>query len=345
MVREMHGFVDEAELEDWLSRPSRADVEAVRAHPGDFMILGAGGKMGPTLALRIQRAVQEAGTAQQVIAVSRFSDARACEALRSAGIEILSEELLSEGAMERLPSVENVFYLAGRKFGSSGNAALTWAMNVLLPGRVVERFRLSRIVALSSGNIYPLMPVGSKGASETIQPGPVGEYAQSVLGRERIFEYGASEYGARVVNLRLNYALEPRYGVLLDLGLRVWRHEAVDVTMPAVNVIWQGDANSYALQSLRLAASPAGILNIAGAEILRVRDIALAFGARWKKTVEFCGEEAETALLNDATQCRALFGPQQVGWEQVLEWTAQWIETGARTLEKPTHFEARDGKF
>lgn len=345
MVKSMQGFRDEAELEEWLSRPSPADIETVKAHHGDLMVLGAGGKMGPTLALRIRRAVQHACTGQRVFAVSRFDDLQLRNTLTASGIEVIPLDLMSEGALATLPPAPNLLYLAGRKFGSSDNASLTWAMNVLLPALVAERFRSSRIVALSSGNIYPLMPVSSQGANEDTPVGPVGEYAQSVLGRERMFEHGAIAYGTPVVNLRLNYALEPRYGVLADLGLKVWNNEPVDLGMPAVNVIWQGDANSYALQSLALCRSPASVLNVAGGEVLRVRDLALAFAQRWNKQPIFTGEEADTALLSDSTKCRTLFGEPQVTWRQTLDWTAHWIESGGRSLGKPTHFEARDGKF
>lgn len=341
----MPGFRDESDLEEHLSRPTPADIEAVKTLGGDFMLLGAGGKMGPTLALRIQRAINEAGASQRVIAVSRFSEDRVRETLINAGIEIYSTDLLDEQALFDLPDTENLIYLAGRKFGSSDNAGLTWAMNVLLPGRVVDRFRTARIAALSSGNIYPLMPVDSKGANEGSALGPVGEYAQSILGRERMFEYGAEAYGAKVINLRLNYALEPRYGVLLDIGLKVFNEEPVDVTMPAVNVIWQGDANSYVLQSLTLAASPAATLNIAGPEILRVRDIATAFAKRFNKPLSITGIEAPTALLNNGSRAHQLFGPPLISWQQAFDWTADWISTGGRFLGKPTHFEARDGKF
>lgn len=341
----MPGFRDESELEEHLSRPTPADVQAVRDLGGDFMLLGAGGKMGPTLALRLQRAIQEASTDQRILAVSRFSDDAVRDNLANAGVEIHSTDLLDEQALFDLPDTANIVYLAGRKFGSSGNPGLTWAMNVLLPARVVDRFRESRIAALSSGNIYPLMPASSKGANESTPVGPVGEYAQSILGRERMFEFGASEYGARVINLRLNYAVEPRYGVLADIGQKVFQGQPVDVTMPAVNVIWQGDANSYVLRSLALAASPSVTLNIAGPEILRVRDIANAFGQRFNLPVTITGEEAPTALLNDGSHAHELFGLPLIDWHQAFDWTADWISTGGRMLGKPTHFEARDGKF
>ncbi|MBM3760745.1 MAG: NAD-dependent epimerase/dehydratase family protein [Acidobacteria bacterium] len=341
----MQGFSSEEDLEEFLSRPNPQDVSATLRNPGDFILLGAGGKMGPTLALRLKRAIDVAGSTQRVFAVSRFSDQRSRAILEAVGISILSAELLNSEQLSGLPDAANVIYLAGRKFGSTDNAALTWAMNVLLPARVVERFRSSRIAALSSGNIYPLMPVDSRGADELTPPGPVGEYAQSILGRERMFEYGASSLGTKVINLRLNYALEPRYGILTDIGLKVWHNEPVDLTMPAVNFIWQGDANSYVLQSLALASSPASVLNIAGPDIVSVREIANRFAERFKRPVQFTGVEAKTALLNNGSKAHDLFGPPQIHWHQSLDWTANWIASGRRNLNKPTHFEAWDGKF
>lgn len=341
----MDGFQSEDELEDFLSLPSPADIETVKSLGGDFLILGAGGKMGPTLTLRIQRAIRAAGTSQQVHAVSRFTETRLPALLGAAGVHIHSLDLLNWQALSSLPRVENVIFATGRKFGSSGQASLTWAMNVLLPGHVVEHFRDSRIAALSSGNIYPFVPITSGGCTEDHPVGPVGEYAQSVLGRERAFEYGADSLGARVINLRLNYALEPRYGILSDIGLKVWHGQSVDLTMPAVNFIWQGDANSYVLRSLPLAASPAAVLNIAGPDILAVRDIAMAFADHWGIPIAFTGAEAPTALLNNGSRAHALFGTPTVSWQQMLTWTAHWISSGGRSLGKPTHFEARDGKF
>lgn len=341
----MPGFRDETDLEEHLSRPTPEDIATVEQLGGDFLLLGAGGKMGPTLALRIRRAIEHLGSNQRVIAVSRFSEERVKQTLEHAGIEILATDLLDQQALFDLPDAPNVIYLAGRKFGSSGNAALTWAMNVLLPGFVVDRFRESRIASLSSGNIYPFVPTSSKGANEETPVGPVGEYAQSVLGRERMFEYGSQAYGARVINLRLNYALEPRYGILADIGLKVFEGEPVDVTMPAVNFIWQGDANSYVLRSLPLATSPASVLNIAGPEVITVREIATAFAKRFNKPLTLTGTEAATALINDGSKAHGLFGAPLISWQQTFDWTCDWISTGGRNLGKPTHFEARDGKF
>jgi nucleoside-diphosphate-sugar epimerase len=341
----MDGFQSEAELEDFLSRPSPEDIAAVQSLGGDFLVLGAGGKMGPTLTLRIQRAISAAGTSQQVHAASRFSEARVGALLENAGVHLHSLDLLDWSALTALPRAENVIFATGRKFGSSGQASLTWAMNVLLPGHIVDYFRHSRIAALSSGNIYPFVPLSSGGCTEDHPIGPVGEYAQSILGRERAFEYGADSLGARVINLRLNYAIEPRYGILADIGLKVWSGQPIDVTMPAVNFIWQGDANSFVLRSLPLAASPAALLNIAGPDIVLVRDIAIAFSDHWGVPVAFTGHEAATALLNNGARAHALLGKPTVSWSQMLTWTANWISAGGRSLGKPTHFEARDGKF
>jgi nucleoside-diphosphate-sugar epimerase len=241
-----------------------------------------------------------------------------------------------------LPDSKNVIFLAGRKFGSTGNEGLTWATNALLPAMIAEKYRDARIVALSSGNIYPLT---RDGANEQTAPQPAGEYAQSVLARERIFEYFANRNGTRVALLRLNYAIDVRYGVLLDIGQRVFARQSVSVAMGAVNVIWQGDANSVVLRSLALAASPPFVLNVTGPEVLRVRDIGLKFARVFGVEVEFEGHEAETALLNDASLCNRMLGTPPVSVDEMIHMVADWIRSGGETLNKPTHFEVRDGKF
>jgi nucleoside-diphosphate-sugar epimerase len=299
--------------------------------------------MGPTLAMRVKRALRETGQDRRVIAVSRFSDAAAAARLRAAGVEIHAADLLAEKL--DVPDAANVIYLAGRKFGSTGQAGLTWLMNVVVPERVARRYAGSRIAVLSSGNVYPLRRPADGGSNETSEVQPVGEYAQTVVGRERIFTHYAESTGTPVIILRLNYAVEPRYGVLVDIAQKVWRGEPVDLTMGYVNVIWQGDANSYVLRALPHATPEAPVLNLAGLEILRVRDLAEAFAARFGKTARLVGSEAETALLNDARKCADLLGPAEYGVEQVLDWTADWIRNGGRNLGKPTHFESRDGKF
>jgi nucleoside-diphosphate-sugar epimerase len=338
-------ITNERELIDTLTVPSEADIEAAARLSGDIILLGAGGKMGPTLALRARRAAKAAGVNRRIIAVSRFTSAAAEQELSSAGIQTLACDLLDRAALAALPQAENVIYMAGRKFGSTGGEAVTWAMNVHLAAMVAERYQTSRIVAFSSGNIYPFVPVTSGGATEATPPGPVGEYAQSVLGRERMFEYFSGIYDIPMVLLRLNYAAELRYGVLLDIGTKVFAREPVDVTPGMVNVIWQGDANSVCLRSFGLCQSPPAVLNLTGPEMLSVRQIATRFGELFGVAPAFTGIESNTALLNNAARCHRLFGYPSVSVEELIAWTANWIGMGGATHEKPTHFETRDGKF
>jgi nucleoside-diphosphate-sugar epimerase len=331
----------EPQLEDLLSAPSEADIHAMSRLEGDLLILGAGGKMGPSLARRAQRACPQ----KRVIGVSRFSDPAVRRKLEEAGVETLQADLLDPGALAQLPSVPNVIHMAARKFGSTGNEHLTWAMNTLLPGLVCERFRDARVVAFSTGNIYPLTPLALGGTVETSPVGPVGEYAQSALGRERIFQYYSDRYEMPITLLRLNYAVELRYGVLLDIGQRVFERRPVDVTMGHVNVIWQGDANSIALRSFALAQSPPTVLNVTGPETISVRWLARRFADRFGIEPAYAGSESDSALLSNAARCHALFGYPAVTVEQMIEWTADWIGRGGPTLGKPTHFEVRDGRF
>ena len=311
---------DEIELDDLLSTPMEADCAAL-ADIKEMVVIGAGGKMGPSLVARARRAAPQAG----VIPITRET----CD-------------LLDRRQVDALPDSKNVIFLAGRKFGSTGNEGLTWATNALLPGFIAERYRDARIVALSSGNVYPLT---REGANELTPPEPAGEYAQSVLARERVFEYYSGRHGTRVALVRLNYAIDPRYGVLLDIGQQVFARKPVSVAMGSVNVIWQGDANSAVLRSLLLATSPPFVLNVTGLEVLRVRDIALRFAKAFEVEVEFEGTEAETALLNDAQLCSRLMGPPSLDAGLMIEITAEWIRAGHPTLNKPTHFEVRDGKY
>jgi nucleoside-diphosphate-sugar epimerase len=309
--------------DDLLTTPSDADNVAL-ADVRELLVIGAGGKMGPSLVERARRAAPHA----RIVAVAR----------RGGDI---SADLLDREQVNALPDSDNVIFLAGRKFGSTGNEGLTWATNALLPALIAERYRDARIVALSSGNVYPLT---RDGATEETPPDPAGEYAQSVLARERIFEYFSGRYRTRMALLRLNYAIDVRYGVLLDIGRRVFARQAVSVTMGAVNVIWQGDANSVVLRSLALAASPPFILNVTGPRV-RVRDLAERFGRKFGIVPEFEGREAETALLSDASLCHRLLGPPSVPLEEMIEMAAEWIRSGKPTLPRPTHFEVRDGKF
>lgn len=332
-------------LEERLSLPSEADSDAMAALPGDLLILGVGGKMGPSLARLARRAASRAGVEKRIIAVARFTNRDLMGQLQADGIETISADLLEPGALEALPSAANVIFMAARKFGTTGAEHLTWAMNTYLPGRVAERFRDSRIAAFSTGNVYPLRPVQQGGAVESTVPLPVGEYAQSALGRERMFAYGAAQWGTPVALLRLNYAVELRYGVLLDIGQAVFQRRAVDLRMGLVNVIWQRDANSICLRSLQYAASPPLTLNVTGPETLSVRSIALAFSGHFGVEPIFEHAESTTALLNDASRAHGMFGYPSVTPAEIIEWTAGWIRDGGPTLNKPTHFEVQDGKF
>jgi nucleoside-diphosphate-sugar epimerase len=327
-----------AELEDSLSQPSAADIACMRRLEGDILILGASGKMGPTLARLCRRAADAAGQTRRIIAVSRH-------VIAEPEVEAISCDLLDRDAVATLPDCPNVLYLAGRKFGSSGSPELTWAMNALVPAIVAERFRESRIMVFSTGNIYPLRETADRGSRETDPPGPVGEYAQSCLGRERVFEYYSNQHGLRCLFFRLNYAVDLRYGVLVDIARKVHAGEPVDLAVPAFNVIWQRDANSYALRSLEHCATPPRILNVTGRETLTVREAAEFFGARFKRPCRYRGIPGPVALLSDASQCHQLLGPPEVSTETLMEMVAAWVEVGGESLNKPTHFEVADGRF
>ncbi|MGO8815753.1 MAG: NAD-dependent epimerase/dehydratase family protein [Terriglobia bacterium] len=335
----------EAELEDRLSEPSPEDVELFRHLDGDVIIIGVAGKMGPSLARLAVRAAQAAGPKRRIIGVSRFSPPSPEVSLKQAGVETFRVDLLAPGAVAALPDARNVIFMAGRKFGSTGAEYLTWAMNAYLPALVAQRYRHSRIVVFSSGNVYPLVPVESGGATEETPPAPLGEYAQSVLARERIFEFFSRRDETPVTMLRLNYAIDLRYGVLLDIGSKVFKGQSVDVTMGAANVIWQRDANSVALRCLAHSQCPPFILNLTGLEKVSIRAVAHRFGGIFGKAPVLEGHEAPTALLNNAARCHQIFGAPSVTVEQMIEWTARWIMSLGPTLNKPTHFESRDGKF
>jgi len=335
----------EAELEGLLARPSPRDVAFFREFEGDLLILGVGGKMGPSLARRARRAADESGVARRIMAVARFSKAGLREELEQSGIETIAADLLEEDQLAALPDIPNVIFMAARKFGTTGNEYLTWALNCYLPARVAERFHRSRIVAFSTGNVYPLVPVAHGGPTETSPTAPVGEYAQSALARERMFEYFSARYGTPVMLLRLNYAIDLRYGVLLDIGQKVFERRPVNLAMGMVNVIWQGDANSACLRSFPLCQSPPTVLNLTGPETLSVRALARRFGERFGVEPVFEGAEGPTALLSNAARCQALLGYPEVSIEQLIEWVADWVRAGGVTWSKPTHFEVRDGKF
>ncbi len=341
----MTAIRSEVELEERLSRPSPADVAFLRELEGDLLILGVAGKMGPSLARRARRAAEQAGVRKRIVGVARFSNPRVRQELEAAGVETITADLLDDEQLRALPDFPNVIYMAARKFGTTGNEYLTWALNTYLPGRVADRFRRSRIVAFSSGNVYPLVPVLHGGPTEATAPEPVGEYAQSVLGRERMFEYFSARYGTPVALLRLNYAIDLRYGVLADIARKVYERRPVNLAMGMVNVIWQGDANSVALRALGLCQSPPAVLNVTGPETVSVRSLARKFGERFGVEPVFEGTEAPTALLSDASRCHLLFGYPEVTLEQMIEWVSEWIRSGGVLWDKPTHFEVRDGKF
>lgn len=336
---------NEAILEDLLSTPGAEAVDLFAKIDGDLIFLGIGGKIGPSLARMALRACEQAGVSKRIIGVSLFGSARQRQKIESMGIETIAGDLLDPEFIRSLPRVENVFFLAGMKFGSEENISLTWAINSHMPGLVAGHFKDSRIVAFSTGCVYPLVPVVSGGSLESDSPGPVGEYAQSCLGRERMFEYGSKQYHTRVCLIRLNYSVELRYGVLVDIGLKVKRQEAIDLSMGYFNVIWQGDMNDMVLRSLEICESPARIINITGGDILSVREVAREFGKLFHLDPRFIHEEASTALLNNPGQALQLFGPPRVEPRQIIHWIAQWIDEGQALMDKPTHYEVRDGKY
>jgi nucleoside-diphosphate-sugar epimerase len=334
-----------AMLDDLLSEPTPRVVESMQRARGDLIVLGAGGKMGPTLARMARRAAEQAGVRRRVIAVSRFSSPGLRHVFEQHGIETVACDLLDRRAVSELPDASDVVFMAGMKFGSSGQPSMTWAENCFMPALVCERYRESRIAAFSTGNVYALVRVGSGGSRETDAPSPAGEYAMSCLGRERMFEHFSRTDGTPVSIVRLNYASELRYGVLVDIARRVMAGEPVDVTMGYLNAIWQGDANAMALCTLDHAASPPFVINVAGPEELRVRDVASTFGRLLDRPVRFAGAEAPDALLSDGRRAIELFGAPRVSPDQLMEWIADWLIAGGEMLGKPTKFEVRDGKF
>lgn len=335
-------FDNVEQLDDFLAQPSDALVEDLEALDGDIMLLGVGGKMGPTMA----RLARNAAPSKRIIGVARFSEAGLRERLDQWGIETIASDLLNAEEVEALPKVRNIIYMAGRKFGSSDNQALTWAMNVHSPAIVASAFRESRIVAFSTGNIYPLVDVMHQGALETTPPGPRGEYAQSCLGRERMFEYFSGLYGTPGRLFRLNYAIDLRYGVLFDLASRVKAGTPIDLSlMGHVNVIWQGDANAQALRCLLHCTTPTSPINISGPETLSVRWLAEELGARMGIKPKLEGMESQTAWLTNSAEAARLFGYPQVPLSAMLDWVADWVARGQPSFNKPTKYEVRDGGF
>ncbi|MBO3749264.1 NAD(P)-dependent oxidoreductase [Streptosporangiaceae bacterium NEAU-GS5] len=334
-----------AELDDRLSAPRPALVDDLRKIDGDLLVLGAGGKLGPSLVRLAVRAAGAAGGGRRVIAVSRFGGGDHAAELRAAGATVIAADIGDEAALRGLPDAPNVLFLVGAKFGTSGRAAATWNTNTYLPGQVARRFRGSRIVALSTGNVYPLTPVASAGPTEDAAPDPVGEYAMSCLGRERILEHASVENGTPTALIRLNYAVEMRYGVLVDLATALLAGEPVDLTMGHANVVWQGYANEVAIRALLLADVPPAVLNVTGPELVSIRQVATALADRLGVPVRFAGTEAGTALLSNAGRCHRLFGYPDVTLGELLDHTAAWVGSGLPLLGKPTGFQRRDGRF
>src|SRR5215470_6211462 len=336
---------DVAQLEDLLSEPTQGAVHSLGSLDGDVLILGVAGKMGPTLARMAKRASEKTGVKRRVIGVSRFSSSSLEHQLQKWGIETVRCDLLNPGSLASLPDAANVVFMAGMKFGSTGQEWLTWAVNSFLPGLTADRYRASRIAVFSTGNVYGLSQVSRGGSREDDDTNPAGEYAMSCLGRERIFEHFSRANETKMTILRLNYASELRYGVLLDVAQKVHSGRPVSLSMGYLNTIWQGDASAMSLESLAYASSPPNFLNITGPETISVRWLAGQFAARMGKVPSFEGKESEDALLSNAGKALALFGDPSVAIGLMLDWIADWVIRGGSTHAKPTHFEERTGRF
>jgi nucleoside-diphosphate-sugar epimerase len=335
-------FTSVAHLEEFLSQPTPELARDLASVAGDILVLGVAGKMGPTLARMAKRAAAD----RRVVGVARFSDVAVRAGLEKAGVETIACDLLNRSAVEALPKLPNVIYMAAMKFGAASNPALTWAMNVHVPAMVAEIFAGSRIVAFSTGCVYPFVPVAGGGATEETPVGPPpGEYAWSCLGRERMLAHFSAQLGTPGRLVRLNYAIDMRYGVLHDIAAKVLAGETLDLAMGHVNVIWQGDANALALRCLAHTTSPTSPLNVTGPHILSVRWLAEEFARRFGRTAKLSGREAPSGWLNNAARMVREFGPPKVGIERMLDWTADWLLAGMPSHGKPTHYEVRDGRF
>ena len=333
------------QLEDMISEPSQGVIDALGRLKGDIIVLGSGGKMGPSLARMARRASDQAGVSRRVIGVDVFPSDEPVSKLAAAGVEPIRCDLMDPGQLDSLPDAPNVVFMVGMKFGATGQEALTWALNAFLPGLVCRKYRKSRIAAFSTGNIYGMVPLHSGGSVESDQPDPTGEYATSALGRERIFEHFSRSMGIPTSIIRLNYSNEMRYGVLVDIAQKVWTGQPVDVTMGNANVIWQADANAIALQSLAHAASPPLVVNVAGPEVVSVRRVAEQLAEIMGKDVTITGSESPEAFLSNGQLGHRLCGYPRVSAGQMIQWIAKWVMRGGESLGKPTHFETRDGRF
>ena len=334
--------LDERGLEDILSEPTEATRKALASLHGDIVVLGAGGKMGPTLAMMLRKASPHNKT---IYAVSRFSDKAVRTRIEQGGIKTIELDLLGESSYSELPAVENVFYLVGMKFGATGNQPLTWALNSFVPTLVARHYKNARIVVFSTGNVYPLVAVSSGGAVEETAPDPIGEYAQSCLGRERMFQYFSQVHNTPVTLVRLNYANEPRYGIIVDLTLKILADKPIDLTMGTVNLIWQRDANDYIIQAIALAKSPPAILNVTGPGAISIRQLAEQIGNQLGRKPKFVSQEAETAILSNASKCFSLFGYPKTTLNEMVSFTVKWVTSGKTVLNKPTKYDNRNGRF
>jgi nucleoside-diphosphate-sugar epimerase len=328
-------------LDDFLCRPSQTLIDDLAGLDGDIMILGVAGKMGPTLAGLAKAALPD----RRIIGVARFTAPGVKDLLQARGIETVHCDLLNATAIEALPKAPNIVFMAGRKFGAEGDPSLTWAMNAHVPALVAQAFRSSRIVAFSTGCVYPFVHVDGKGADETMPPNPPGEYAQSCVGRERMFEYFSRQFGTPGRLFRLNYAIDMRYGVLHDIATNVFQRQPIDVSLGHVNFIWQGDAAAQALRCLAHCDTPTSPINVSGHEILAVRDLATKLGQRLGREPILVGEEQPTAWLTDTSQAVKLFGVPIVDTDRLIAWTADWVARSMPSLGKPTKYEVRDGKY
>lgn len=335
---------NESQLDDLLGSPQSELVHLMRQLDGDLIVLGIAGKMGVSLGQLAVEAIRQSGVSRTVYGVARFSDNTQRDKLAAMGIETIRCDLLDRADVATLPTAKNVIFMAGLKFGTSTSPAMTWAANTLIPANVAEHYRDSRIVAFSTGCVYPLVR-RDDACNEDVPPAPIGEYAQSCLGRERVFQYSSEAFRTKTCLVRLNYSIDLRYGVLYDIGEKVWRGEPVNNGVKAFNVIWQGDANHQALLCLNQCSIPANILNVTGPETLLTEDVARRFGQLMNKPVAFSTTPSERSYLNDSERARDLFGPPTVSADQLIRWQADWIMRGGRSLNKPTHFEVSDGDY
>ncbi len=341
MNNEKKGFRTEEELDEYLSRPTDRLIQMMKSLSGDIMILGAGGKMGPSVAMTARKALDKAGVSREVIAV----DKKPLKHMEEKGIRTIECDLLNYEDVRNLPRAENIIFMAGRKFGEVGSEPLTWMINCIVPYNTASCFTESRWVAFSTGCVYPLVPTDGKGCSEDVAPAPVGEYAHSCLGRERIFDYFSQKYGFPLLHFRLNYSVELRYGVLVDVARAVHNNEPVSRSVTKANILWQADAVERALLSLQYGSSPPRILNVTGKDTIDILEVARTFGRIFGKEVRFTGEDTGMGYLSDASQSIELFGEPSVSVEQMIEWIADWLRRGGRLYDAPTHFEVTDGQF